>query len=1039
MHKYNYNLIIIKGLYPKYLLVPIFLVEQPSSAKTLMISFIGMKTVEVSVARTVSVVLKADAEVLDEVMVVAFGTAKKSAFTGAAAVVDNKELSKHITTNVTDALAGSVPGLQIRGNSGQPGSGSSSINIRGIASMYAETDPLVIVDGAPYTASLSNIPQSDIESISVLKDAASAALYGARGAAGVILITTKKAKTQTAVVSLDMKWGSNSRAVQEYDVIDNPAQFYEAYYSQVYNYYTNNGYAESAANIAANNKMLTDLGYNVYTVPEGQYLIGTNGKLNPNATIGRQYTYNGETYYMQPDNWTDAAYNNALRQEYNISVSASNDRANFYASLGYLNEDGIIEYSGYERISARVKADYQAKKWLKFGANIGFVNSAQESNPNMDTSYGSTNLMYYTSMIAPIYPIYVYTVDANGNPVVRTDANGNPQYDYGVAAKNYGVGRGFLQTGNPLGSNRYNKDTNDGNQFNGTFTMDANITEFLRFNVTSNVIWGRNMQSDYQNALYGPKEGVNGELKKEQTDIMRQNHTQTLTYFDQFGKHNINVLIGHEYYDTKTTYLSATAQGIYSSDIKEIDASANKTTSSSYTTEYNVEGYFGSLQYNYDDKYFGSASYRRDASSRFAKANRWGNFWSVGGAWLLNKENFLSDVAWIDQLKLKASIGQQGNDNIGNWAYIDLYSLTPSSSTNMSATFYRIGNSDITWETTTNFNGGFEFSFWKGRLAGNVDFYTKKTTDLLFWLSVPEAMGSRGYYGNVGDIRNTGVELQLTGSVIRTKNIDWSISANISHNKTKILKLPEAKTKDYGGFYESSYWYTEGGEMYNFMTYAYAGVDQETGEALYYYDEDLSTLGGQSTNNVSRPGTKKSGTTKKIGEASRYANGSILPKAYGGFSTTVKLWDFDISATFDYQLGGKVYDSRYAALMAPATSSSDGGQTYHVDIFNSWTPTNTSSNIPRWQYADDYTFYGDRALTNASYLNFQSFTVGYSVPKTAIKALGLSSLRIYAAGENLCFWSKRKGLDPRYSYDGNESVAVYSPVRTIMGGIQVSF
>lgn len=357
----------------------------------------------------------------------------------------------------------------------------------------------------------------------------------------------------------------------------------------------------------------------------------------------------------------------------------------------------------------------------------------------------------------------------------------------------------------------------------------------------------------------------------------------------------------------------------------------------------------------------------------------------------------------------------------------------------MSPTFYRIGNPEITWETTTNFNAGVEFSFWRGRLTGNVDFYTKKTSNLLFWLSVPESAGSRGYYGNMGDIRNTGVELALSGSVIRTKNIDWNISMNMSHNKTKILSLPATKTAGNGGFYESPYWYEENGEMYNYMTYAFAGVDPETGEALYWYDEDLSSKTTGGTNNISVPGKKKSGKTNQIGEASRYANGSILPKVFGGFSTTVKLWDFDISATFDYQLGGKVYDNRYAALMSPATSAADAGQTYHVDVLKSWTAENPNMEIPRWQYADDYTAYGDRFLTNASYLNFQSFTVGYTLPKKLTKNFGVSSLRVYAAGENLCFWSKRKGLDPRYSYDGNESVSVYSPVRTIMGGIQLSF
>ena len=1008
----------------------------PSSAKTLMISFIGLKTQEVPVARTISVVLKSDSEVLDEVMVVAFGTQKKSAFTGAATVVGTEELSKHVTTNVANALVGSTPGLQLRGGSGAPGAGQGSIKIRGIASMYADTEPLIIVDGAPYSASLSNIPQEDIESVTVLKDAASAALYGARGAAGVILVTTKTGKNKKAQINLDIKMGSNSRAVQDYETINDPGKYYETIYGQYYDYYYyNQGQNVETANANANKTMLNHLAYNIYTLPEGQNLIGLDGKLNPLATLGRSYKAdNGETYYLINDNWRDAAYSNALRQEYNVSVNGAMDKGSFYASLSYLDEDGIIEYSGYKRMSARVKADYNATKWLKVGANIGYTNSETKSNPNLSTSLNSTNLMYYTSMIAPIYPIYVRVLDANGNPVIRTDEHGNPQYDYGVAATNYpGITRGFMSTGNPLGSNRYNDNSSKGQKLTGTFTADINFTDFLKFNATSTLDWGHTNGSDYQTALYGPKVSVNGEVSKSQSDAIRQNHVQTLTFFNTFGKHNVTVMAGHEYYYTQTTYLSAYANGIFTPEIPELNASAKVQNGSSYTSEYNVEGYFGNMQYNYDEKYFASASYRRDASSRFAKENRWGNFWSVGGAWLINHEKFMEDVDWVDQLKFKASIGQQGNDNIGNWAYTDLYELTSVSNSNMSASFYRIGNPDITWETTTNFNVGLEFGLFNNRLSGSIDYYSKKTTDLLFWLSVPESAGSRGYYGNIGDIRNSGIELALQGTLVHTKDIDWNVNFNISHNKDEILKLPEAKIAELGGFTENSRWYKEGGPLYNRFCAEYAGVN-EKGEALYWVDSELG-LGV-----TNRPGKNHDLTTTNPNEATKYEQGSSTPTAFGGFGTSLSLYGFDFSVTFDYQLGGEIYDSRYSSLMGNISGSGDAGSAIHADILKSWSPNNTSSNIPRSMYMDQYTTAtSDRFMTDASYLNFQSFTVGYTFPKKWLQNMGINKLRLYASGENLCFWSARKGLDPRYSFSSTESLNVYSPVRTIMGGIQVSF
>ena len=1000
-----------------------------SANAKLEVSYIGMVTKTVKAAKNMKIVLDTDNQSLDEVMVVAYGTAKKSAFTGSAAVVGSEELSKKVTTNVADALVGSVSGLQMRGSSGQPGAGQGSINIRGIASMYAATDPLVIVDGAPYSASLSNIPTDDIESVTVLKDAASAALYGARGAAGVIIVTTKKGANKEGKINVDMKWGVNSRAVPEYDVITDPGQYYEAVYSEFYNkYYYGNGMSANAANVKANKDMLTKLAYNVYSYPTGEQLIGLDGKLNPNATLGRMVTAaNGQSYYLTPDDWSDAVFQNSLRQEYNVNASGGTERSSYYASLGYLNDEGIIKNSSFERITARLKADYQIKKWLKLGANIAFVNSTQNANANLGTS------LSFTSSMAPIFPLYLRQKDENGNIFIPTDERGLPLYDLGSST--LGVNRPFLNNTNPVASNNYDKSQTKGHQLNGTFTADIQITDFLKANLTSTIIWGQSNSTAYANPFFGAKTVVKGELGKASSESWRQNHVQTLTYFDNFGKHNVTLMLGHEYYKINTTYLSATAEGGFSPSILQISAFAKKKDSSGYERGYNVEGYFGNAQYNYDNKYFGSFSYRRDASSRFAKENRWGSFWSVGAAWLINKEAWFN-APWVDELKLKASIGQQGNDNIGDWAYTDLYTLSQVSDTEMSASFALLGNPKITWETTTNFNIGTEFSFFKGRLSGSFDFYTKKTTDLLFWLNVPESQGTRGYYNNVGDIRNTGVELTLTGHIFRTKDFDWSVTANLAHNKTKILKLDSSKKNQYGGFYAKSamdytlYWYKEGGPLYNGYLHKYAGVN-EKGEALYWVDEDVSE------NEITgHPGKKLSYTTTNASKASMYETGSLLPKVSGGLSTTVSYKGFDASLSFDFQIGGKVYDMKYAGLMDPMTENSSGGAAIHKDYLKSWSTNNTSSNLPRWQFGDDNSQVSDRFLTNAGYFNFQSFTLGYTLPKNLVPYF--SKIRVYCSGENLGFISARKGLDPRFSYDGVTGTS-YSPTRNISGGIQLTF
>lgn len=1004
------------------------------------ISYIGMIGKTVKATKNMKIVLEPDNHSLEEVLVVAFGTAKKSAFTGSAAVVGSEQLSKKIATNVTDALVGSVPGLQLRGASGQPGSENNGINIRGIASMYAKTDPLVIVDGAPYPGNLSSIPTDDIESVTVLKDAASAALYGARGAAGVIMITTKNGKNKEAEVSIDMKWGANSRAVPQYDVIKDPGQYYEAFYAKLYNknLYGANMSAEEA-NLKANKDMLQQLGYNVFSIPQNEQLIGLDGKLNPHATLGRTYEWNGEKYYMTADDWNKAAYKTALRQDYTISIKGSTDRSSFYTSLGYLSDDGVIDNSSYERVSARLKADYQAKKWLKVGINAQYVHSDTKSNPNLATDGNSTNLMYFVSQIAPIYPIYVRTVDANGNVMIKKDAYGHEMYDYGNP-KYYGVGRGFSQTGNPLGNNRYNKVESGLNQINGSAFADVKFTDWLKFNATSTIIYSMTDFSDYENAYEGPKQGVNGELTKKNTADIRTNNTQTLTFMKSFGKHSMDVLLGHEYYKLTRKYLYAQGEGGFSPSITELNAFAYKKDNGSYKLNYNVEGFFGRAQYNYDDKYFASASYRRDASSRFAKDNRWGNFWSIGGAWLINKEAWF-EAPFVDELKVKASLGQQGNDNIGDWAYTDLYKLAKASNTLISPSFYRVGNKDITWETTTNLNLGVEFSLFKHRLSGSFDFYTKKVADLLFWLSIPESQGSRGYYTNIGDMRNTGIEMVLTGVLVSTKDIDWSVTVNMSHNATKVLKLPAQKIEQYGGFNASNdsktfgYWYREGGPMYNAYLPSYAGVN-ENGEALYWVDEKID---GNATTTGVQPGKSKDKTTTSYTKASYYEQGSLLPKIFGGLSTSFRYKSFDVSATFDFQLGGKVYDYHYSGLMDPHEgATSDNGKAIHKDYIKSWSPTNKSSNIPRWQFGDKFTAAkSDRFLISARYFNFQSFTVGYTLPKGIIPMI--SNIRVYCAGENLCFWSARKGLDPRYSYEGSAFTSTYSPTRNITGGIQVTF
>jgi TonB-linked SusC/RagA family outer membrane protein len=1019
-----------------------YTVTAPASGSLEFSSF-GLQTQVVAIdgRSVVDVVMAADATLVEDVIVVAFGTAKREAFTGSASVVTAEALGKRQTTNVVSSLVGSVPGLQLRGATGQPGSSMSNISIRGIASMYAGTSPLIILDGSPFEANLSNIPQSDIESITVLKDASSAALYGARGAAGVIIITTKKGikkGSRDATINVDMKWGVNSRAIPTYDIITDPGEYYEATYAMMFNQeYYGLGYDLETANINANRKMLQNLQYDVFSRPEGEMLVGVDGKLNPKATLGREYTNPADpnnTYWLYPDSWMNNTYRQNLRHEYNVSVNGGDERTNFYSSLGYLNDGGIIDHSNFERLTARIRADYQAKKWLKVSVNAGYTHYDQDQNANWGTSASSSNLFYYASGIAPIYPLYVRVLDESGNPVINKDQYGNDTFDYGTFSMGGypGLGRPFLGTGNPIGENNYNKYLVNNDLLNGTFTADFDITNFLRASIQSSVNYQHSNTTWFGNMYYGTPAVSKGYVEKSQNGYMRTTQLQTLNYYDTFGQHSVDVLLGHEYYNNETNSQMGRGQGVFSPEILELNATAlSHFDGSSSSGRYNVEGFFARANYDFADKYYFDAMFRLDGTSRFAKQNRWGDFWAVGAAWILSKEDFMSGTAsWIDMLKIRGSIGQRGNDNIGDFLFLDRFNIVDTGDNmTMAPTPATKGNPDITWETTTSYTLATEFNLFGGRLNGSVDFYYNHVADMLFSISLPESTGFRNMYGNIGNIRNRGIEVVLNGSVINTRNVNWTISANIAHNTTKILSLPDAKVNPItGGFNEGSRWYTVGGPLYNAYRQEFAGLN-EFGETLFYKDK----LDADGRVEVSR-----FETTTEYNDATRYAQGSVLPKFQGGFGTTLTVKGFDLSLTFDYQIGGKVYDGYYANSATAYQTATSAGSAIHKDWAKSWSPNNTESTLPRWRFSDRYSGSGStRWMTDASYLNFQSFTIGYTLPKSILK--DAATVRVYAAGENLHFWSARKGFDPRYSFESTGSVLPYSPMRTISGGLQLTF
>ena len=1025
----------------------IYSITVPSDG-VLVISSIGYRDAEVSVAGQDKhdVILHPDTETIEETIVVAFGTATKESFTGSATVVKSSDIAKTQSSDVTRALEGVVAGVQMTTSSGSLGQ-SPSIMVRGISSMSAGTAPLYVVDGIPYSGDMNNINPADIESMTVLKDAASNALYGARGANGVIMITTKKAKRGDAVINVDAKWGLNTKALKDYDVITDPGQYYEVYYAGLRNYYERPdavkdtdgnlnytpGLTASEAHVKALQTMYGatnagGLGYIVYDVPAGQSLIGRNGKLNPNAALGRVVTYNDELYTIRPDNWIDEAYRNSLRQEYNVSISGSGDKISVLASFGYLNNKGIIDGSDMYRYTARLRADYQAKNWLKIGGNLSYTNYNWNNGNSDEGSTGSTgNIFAIATGIAPIYPIYIR--DGKGN--IKTDKYGLLMYDYGDG-ENGGLSRPYLGTSNALQAATLDKNNAEGNAFNGTGYAEVKFLQDFTFTFNAGFGVDETRSTTIMNKYYGMATSVGGMISKGHSRSFYMNLQQLLNWKKSFGVHNVTVLLGHENYNSKSYGLSAAKSQMFSMENDELNGAVvdNKSAGSSFG-EYNNEGYFIRAQYDFCNRIFGSVSFRRDASSRFHPDHRWGNFWSLGGGWILNQESWFPKLAWIDMLKLKASVGSQGNDNIGNYLYTDTFTLS-NNQDSPAISFGVKGNKEITWETNTNLNAGIDFDLLRGRISGSVEYFYRKTSDMLFWFTTPVSLGYSGYYDNIGDMRNSGIEFSTNIGIYRNDNINWNFYVNLTHYTNKITMLPsDKKTKTvegYEGYANGTRFIGEGLPLNTFYIPKYAGVDAQTGRSMWYkdvLDKDDNVIGREITTDYA--------------EATQYLCGAPTPALYGGFGTSVDFYGFDFSASFTYSIGGLSYDSGYAGFMTSPTSRSVGTN-FHKDVLKGWTPENKDSQIPRFQFEDQYSSSdSDRFLTNASYLNFQNAQLGYTLPERITQRMHINRLRIYVACDNIIYWSCRQGFDPRFSFSGTTNSAVNSPVRTVSGGINLTF
>ncbi len=1002
-----------------------FTLDVPKGTR-LHVSYLGMESKIVKASDHMVVALIEQENALDEVMVVAYGSQKKVAFTGAAASIDGKAIENLQVSSLDDALQGMVAGVQTISASGTPGSGST-IMIRGIGSISANAEPLIVLDGVPYSGNLNSIPTQDIENISILKDAAANSMYGARGANGVIIVTTKAAKAGKPKIEFNARYGFNARGVSNYDIISDPGEYYEMMYESYRNSLLGSmSYAE-ANQYAAQNLVSNVTKYNIYKgIADNAIIDPMTGKLNPNATQRKWH-----------DDWTEDPFENGTRQEYTVGISGGSGDTKVYASLGYLNDEGYMAGSGFERYNGRIKLDQTIGKYLTVGANLGYSHTDREAFGSESNNY--SNIFMFSQTIGPIYPIYQY------------DADGNAMYDpiTGDRLYDWGNSRPYANKQNPyaVAKENINRTVIDNVTSRAYFKVD-----FLKyFNFTTNFSYDvRNANyEEYMTPIGGDALDYNGRGEQQSSRYTDMNLQEILNYEQSFGDHTVTVMAGHENQKYTSYYLYGHMTNFATNGNHDFDGATKYEGLNSSRSETTREGYFLRGNYAYADRYYFNASVRRDASSIFHKDNRWGTFWAVGASWRLKEESWLKDVKWIDNLKVKASYGTQGNDGIAGalgyaYAYKDVYSVNRVDEQVGLSKIIR-GNKDLTWEKSNNFNVGFEAGFWN-RLNVEFDFFIKETKDLLYYSPLATSEGSpSGIWRNEMDMKNTGVELTVDGTILKTNDFRWTAQINLTHYKNELTRLPASKYPD--GYQAGSYWRKIGGSLYDFYMYKYAGVDEATGAPLYYADQtNYFDLEG---NQISAADAQKLGEgnyteeveqikVNLIENATRYQlNKSAIPDLTGGISTSLTYKNFDLSIATAFQIGGYVQDSFYSSLMGSGTN----GQNFHKDMFNRWTPNNTKTDIPAlYLGGNTHRIDGgsDYFVTDASYFALRNVTLGYTLPKTLTHKWGITNLRVYVTGDNIWLHSARKGLDPRQSFSG-ETGYVYSAMSSYSLGLNLSF
>tara|TARA_R110002073_G_C9485929_1_gene580432 strand:- start:1596 stop:4775 length:3180 start_codon:yes stop_codon:yes gene_type:complete len=1003
-------------------------------------SYLGYKTVEKTVgsSSTINVTMKEDDNVLDEVVVVGYGTTTKKSFTGTASVVSSENIDAKAVSNVAQALMGEASGVSVTRTNGRPGSGAT-IRIRGFSSIQGNSSPLYVVDGVPFTGGINSINPNDIATTTILKDASATAIYGSRGANGVIVLTTKKGKVGKSVIEFDFQTSLNQRTLPRYNLIDNEEEYMSLVYDGLKNSAELNGEANPSQYALDNifsGRGIAPL-YNMWNVADG------NGLIDPSTGLVK----NNVTRKFTPTNWADVGYITGIRKEMNFKTSGGTDKTKHYFSLGYLTDEGYIKNSQYDRYSTRLNLTTKPVDRVKINTNLDY----SYSENNDATGYGGGNVTYMLDYTPTIYPLYLR--DTNGNIVNNPNTN-LPFYDFGDNSA--GNARDFSATYNGVGEAIYNVNRSKRHSVNANINFVVDIYEGLTFEST----FGINMYSSNSDVVRNSIQGsagvaLGGTLYKSNTTYLSQNFNQILRYKTVFGEgHNFDILLAHESFQDTFENFDLSKKGIVNLNPNAVGVPENYLDQNGVSygskTDTSLESFFTQANYSYADKYYLTGTLRRDGSSRFFK-NKWGTFWSVGAGWVLSEEDFLDSLDFVDFLKLKASygvLGSQGGAAFAGQAGFDVQNLLGQPSLIPRA----VVDPNITWESSNQFQTGVELELFNGAIEANLDFYQKTTSNLYVNKRLSPSTGDAIILTNDGKLVNRGFEFDVTGNIIKKDDFRLSLTVNGEMFNNEITQMPienstgNPKVLNISGNYGQSL----GRSIYDFYMRQWAGVDAANGngqwienwvdannDGQYNAGEGISDLLVYTAANPDK--VIKERITSTYADATiKYVGKSLIPTVRGAFRLNTSYKNFTLNAQFGYSLGGYGYDSQYANLM---TNGKVGASSYNVDMRNRWMKPGDVTDVPRLYSNENVrvSATSTRFITSTDYLSLNNIRLGYSIPSKALEKTGLSSVNLWISGDNVFLLSARDGYNPTTSVTGQSGRYTYNPISNYTLGVRVKF